>query len=80
MSLLTELVRQHGPEYLERHSVSVLPSHARAVQCLSRCRTAALGAHLNAWSEPSLPLAAATTATPAEQAQLEPAASTRDRR
>ena len=46
MKTLTEVVRRHGQEYLERHGASVLPSHARAIEQISRCRTAALGGHL----------------------------------
>ena len=46
LSTLAEVVRRHGPEYLERHRASVLPSQARAVQRISSCRTAALGGHL----------------------------------
>ena len=46
MVTLTEVVRQHGPEYLERHGAAVLPSHVRAIRAISQCRTAALGGHL----------------------------------
>ena len=46
MVKLTEVVRQHGPEYLERHGAAVLPSHVRAIERISQCRTAALGGHL----------------------------------
>lgn len=46
MSTLTEVVRRHGPEYLERHGASVLPSHVRAIRRVSICRTAALGGHV----------------------------------
>ncbi len=46
MSTLASVVRRHGPEYLERHGASVLPSHVRATQQISICRTAALGGHL----------------------------------
>ena len=46
MTTLTEVVRQHGPAYLERHGAAVLPSHARAVRQIGSCRTAALGGHL----------------------------------
>lgn len=46
MTTLTEVVRQHGPAYLEHYGAAVLPSHARAVRQISVCRTAALGGHL----------------------------------
>ena len=46
MSLLTEVVRQRGATYLEHHGASVLPSHVRAIQQISRCRTAELGGHV----------------------------------
>lgn len=46
MSLLAEVVRQHGPAYLERYGNAVLPSHVCAIGKLSTCRTSALGGHL----------------------------------
>ncbi len=46
MSLLAEVVRQHGPAYLERYGDAVLPSHVRAIGKISVCRTSALGGHL----------------------------------
>ena len=43
---LAEVVRRHGPAYVERHQASILPSHVRAVRSIINCRTAALGGHL----------------------------------
>ena len=43
---LTEVVRQHGQHYIERHGGRLLPSHVRALHAIARCRTAALGGHL----------------------------------
>src|SRR5690606_27593077 len=46
MSLLAEVVRQHGGAYLKRYGGAVLPSHVHALNRISVCRTAALGGHL----------------------------------
>ncbi|MBK6520795.1 MAG: transposase zinc-binding domain-containing protein [Polyangiaceae bacterium] len=46
MLLLADVVRRHGPAYRERFGAAVLPSHARALDDIARCRTAALGGHL----------------------------------
>jgi len=46
MLRLADVLRRHGPEYLQRHGDAVLPSHVRAVQAITQCRTAALGGHL----------------------------------
>jgi Putative transposase/Transposase zinc-binding domain len=46
VSTLTEVVRRHGPGYLERFGASVLPSQVRAIHRISACRTAALGGHI----------------------------------
>jgi hypothetical protein len=43
---VADVVRRHGPEYLERHRDGILPSHVRAVHAIIQCRTAALGGHL----------------------------------
>lgn len=45
---LVEVVRTHGPAYLERHCTSMMPSHVRAVQDISSCRTPILGGHVAA--------------------------------
>lgn len=42
---LVDVVRRHGPDYLERFGNAVLPSHARALRDIARCRTPALGGH-----------------------------------
>ena len=43
---LLDVVRQHGPAYLERFSGSILPSHAAALAAIANCRTAKLGGHM----------------------------------
>jgi hypothetical protein len=43
---LADVLRRHGPSYIERYRASILPSHLRAMRDLVRCRTAELGAHL----------------------------------
>ena len=43
---VVDVVRRHGPEYLGRFGSAVLPSHARALRDIARCRTPALGGHL----------------------------------
>jgi hypothetical protein len=44
---VAEVVRRHGPAYLERHRASLLPSHVRALQDIAACRTPAMGGHLS---------------------------------
>jgi hypothetical protein len=51
MLRLADVLRRHGPLYLQRHGDAVLPSHARAVQAITQCRTAALGGHLAACTQ-----------------------------
>lgn len=46
MLRLAEVVRRHGPRYVERYGAAMLPSHVRAIHDIVRCRTAALGGHL----------------------------------
>ncbi len=46
MVCLADVVRRHGAAYLARHGPGVLPSHVRAMQAITRCRTAELGGHL----------------------------------
>ena len=48
MPRLSDVVRRHGSGYLERHRAAIVPSHARAVRAIVRCRTPALGGHLAA--------------------------------
>jgi hypothetical protein len=46
MLRLADVLRRHGPDYLQRYGHAVLPSHVRAVHAITQCRTAALGGHL----------------------------------
>ncbi len=48
MLRLADVIRQHGPAYLERHGASMVPSHVRAVKAILRCRTPEMGGHLAA--------------------------------
>jgi DNA-directed RNA polymerase subunit RPC12/RpoP len=43
---LGEVVRRHGPAYLDRYGAAMPASHRRALEDIARCRTAALGGHL----------------------------------
>jgi len=43
---LAEIVRIHGPEYLEKFGDRMPPSHKRALEAIATCRTEALGGHL----------------------------------
>jgi hypothetical protein len=43
---LADVVRRHGPAYLERYRKGLLPSHERALRDIARCRTPLLGGHL----------------------------------
>lgn len=46
MLKLADVVRQHGPAYVERFGGSLLPSHVRALEAIVHCRTPSLGAEL----------------------------------
>jgi hypothetical protein len=46
MLRLADVLWRHGPDYLLRYGHAVLPSHVRAVEAITQCRTAALGGHL----------------------------------
>src|SRR5512135_2311738 len=46
MLRLAEVVRHHGPAYVERNRASILPSHVRALQSIVHCRTPILGGHV----------------------------------
>lgn len=46
MLRVVDVVRRHGPAYVERHGASMLPSHVRAVQAIMHCRTPAMGGHV----------------------------------
>lgn len=43
---LADVMRRHGPAYLERFREGLLPSHAQAIRAIVRCRTPLLGGHL----------------------------------
>lgn len=40
---LAQVLQRHWPQYERQFGEDILPSHRRAVQCILRCRTAALG-------------------------------------
>lgn len=46
MLRIADVLRRHGEDYLRRYGDAVLPSHARAIQALTLCRTGALGGHV----------------------------------
>lgn len=46
MLRIADVLRRHGEEYLTRYGNAVLPSHVRAIQALTLCRTGALGGHV----------------------------------
>ena len=46
MLRLADVLRRHGPAYMERHCASMLPSHVHAVKAILRCRTPEMGGHL----------------------------------
>src|SRR5262245_46446349 len=43
---LADVLRRHGPAYLERFSGSLLPSHDKALRDIQQCRTPLLGGHV----------------------------------
>ena len=43
---LADVLRRHGPAYIERYGSSMLPSHLRALHDIVRCRTAEMGGHV----------------------------------
>jgi len=43
---LAQVLRHHWPQYEGQFGAKILPSHRRAVQCIMRCRTPALGGEL----------------------------------
>jgi hypothetical protein len=45
---LAEIVRRHGPEYLEKFGDRMPPSHKRALTAIAACRTEEMGGHLEA--------------------------------
>lgn len=48
MTELADIVRIHGPEYLEKFGDKMLPSHLCALKAIVACRTEAMGGHLKA--------------------------------
>ena len=46
MTTVADVVRRHGPAYLTRFGRAVLPSHARALRDIARCRTEEMGGHI----------------------------------
>jgi len=46
MLRIADVLRRHGGDYLKRYGNAVLPSHVRAIQALTRCRTGAFGGHI----------------------------------
>ena len=44
---VADIVRQHGEGFLERHSAWLTSQHRRVLRAIARCRTAALGGHLD---------------------------------
>src|SRR5277367_6033902 len=46
MLRLADVLRRHGPAYVERHGAAMLPSHVHAMKAILRCRTPELGGHL----------------------------------
>ena len=46
MLRIADVLRRHGEDYLKRYGEAVLPSHVRAIQALTQCRTGALGGHV----------------------------------
>jgi hypothetical protein len=46
MPSLADVVRRHGPDYMTRFGRAVLPSHARAMRDIARCRTEEMGGHI----------------------------------
>src|SRR5512134_2076097 len=46
MPEVADFVRSDGPAYQERFGAALLPSHRRATDALSHCRTEVLGGHL----------------------------------
>lgn len=44
---VADIVRLHGEEFLERHGAWLTSQHRRVLRAIARCRTAALGGHLD---------------------------------
>lgn len=48
---LGDIFRRYGPEYLEKFSHKMLPSHIRAIGDISNCRTGEFGGHIDSCKE-----------------------------
>ena len=48
MLRLVDVVRWHGPAYMERYGASIMPSHVRALNAILHCRTPVMGGHVAA--------------------------------
>jgi Putative transposase/Transposase zinc-binding domain len=48
---LADIVRQAGPDYIERHRSELAWPHLKVLQAIQNCRTAALGGHLDSCSQ-----------------------------
>ncbi|MEP7124970.1 MAG: IS91 family transposase [Byssovorax sp.] len=48
MLRLVDVVRRHGPAYMDRHGATMMPSHRSAVKAILQCRTPDLGGHVAA--------------------------------
>src|SRR5437879_3145301 len=46
MPSLADVVREHAPSYLARYRDAMPESHVRALDAITQCRTAALGAEM----------------------------------
>lgn len=44
---VADIIRQHGDRFLKTHGAWLTPHHRRVLRALARCRTAALGGHLD---------------------------------
>jgi putative transposase/transposase-like zinc-binding protein len=51
MPELADIVRRHGPAYLQRHGAHLPLHHRKALRAIVACRTPALGGHLYACTE-----------------------------
>jgi hypothetical protein len=51
MPELADIVRRHGPAYLQRHSAQLPWHHRKALRAIAACRTPDLGGHLYACAE-----------------------------
>jgi len=44
---VADIIRQHGDRFVETHGAWLTPQHHRVLRAVARCRTAALGGHLD---------------------------------